>query len=311
MSRIAKMEADLAEFEQQNSLPVDGSVEPNVPATQTQEPIATDSSPAVTDQQAQAPVVVEDPNSDSYKARWEALTGMHRGYLQQIEDQRSQINTMLQEIQNLKNQQTAAPVIDDDGVYRSPLLSDAIRASRSYVKMAKDYGEEYAELHFESSVLAAQSTQAPISERLDNIQATSSVSRMEVELTRLCPSWTGLNNDSNFIEWLNKMAPYSSKTLKSILNENYAAGDAVNTAKIFNDYLAEMQRKPADPREGLVAPGNRGGGSAQPVGNQPKIWTGPQIDKVYSDYRKDLITEAEYNRLDMDIQNAIREGRVA
>ena len=319
VDRLTRMEEELKEFEQEHGLSADGDSIELDPLNDGGEPVDKpagdqDPEPANPDldkkPEGQQNEGEEDPNSSTFKARWEALQGMHRSNLATIENLKAQIAQLTSQTQTLQTQLTA-PAAEEDGEYKSPILTDSIRSSRAYVKMAKDYGAEYAELHFEGSMLAAQATSAPLNEQLNNIQATSNVSLLEIELTRLCPKWNELNTDPAFISWLNQMAPYSSKTLKSVLNENYSSGDAVNTAKIFNDFLQEQQRKPADPRAGLVAPGKSGGHSPTPVGNQPKIWTAPEIDAVYADYRRNLITDAEYNRLDAEIQVAIREGRVA
>lgn len=140
----------------------------------------------------------------------------------------------------------------------------------------------------------------------------------EGKLTRLAPSWEKHNVDPAFLAWLDDVMPMTGMSRRVLFNEAAKRRDAGVVAEFFNAYAPAQPvaaPAPATPNpqlEKLVAP-SKGRAAPAPV-TQPQVkktWTTGQIAKFYEDARRGKFSSDERNRLESDIFEAQRDGRIA
>jgi len=148
---------------------------------------------------------------------------------------------------------------------------------------------------------------------------------------QLGPHWRLLNNDPEFLAWLNQIDPFSGQLRMNLIREAYDQGDVGRVGQFFRSYLTGhtapsgavvTAHTPANGQVNgagrvnlthLVAPGRSSvsgnNGGAQP---EKRIWSRTEIGAFYSDVRRGVYRgrEADKLALEQDITAAAREGRV-
>jgi len=129
-------------------------------------------------------------------------------------------------------------------------------------------------------------------------------STVESQLSAFVPDWLSLNDDPDFLAWLQQKARYSTKTLHELMLEAYEAGDAKTVAQFFIDYKKQKAPKPSQ--------------NVAPVGRQVSTPNTPskpvirreEITKFYRDCALGRYTPEQKARKEAEIKQAILEGRV-
>ena len=165
------------------------------------------------------------------------------------------------------------------------------------------------------------------------VAATTAEERFCVEMDRLVqgadgtPNWREINDDQNFIDWLQNVGQDSDEPRQVVLVRAYQRKDARKCAGFFNAYKREKglpegpaaqgappapQAEPANPAASLVSPSPVA--PAAPTSNRGKgkTYRLAEIEQVYSDYTKGKYKgrEAEYRQLTAEFDKAAQEGRV-
>lgn len=280
----------------------------------------------------------QEESAEYWKSRFLTIQGMYKSELRrETAALTDEVNRLKREIETLTSAPIAAPKPSGDGntpaenvVQRSPHVTDDIRKSTAYRRMAAEYGEQYAEMQAEQNILtakaAAQSELQPIREEM----AQDAQARFDGALTGRVPGWIALNNDPNFIIWTQEtVAPYTNRTLNELLNEAYHRRDLDATAQIFIDYQkrnqqpaapATLSAQPApsppapDPtQQAMVAPPRRGSTAhATAENNNGKVWTMAEIEKFYAKLERDpqLQFDPKMKATQAEIGKALAEGRI-
>lgn len=230
-------------------------------------------------------------------ARWRSLQG-------QIDSKDKQIN----QLHDLLSKMQAAP---------QP--APAQESLAGYTKEdAENFGDDLIDLirrvaRSESSSVV-QDQVKPLQDELQNVStftASTVQESFEGKLDKLASNWRKLNEDPDFIDWLQE----SNTRLDAFRN---AAGqrDAVGTADYFIMYsrlkgldvdkTKEKKRK----LEEQVSPG-KARSVATPAASTPpegKVWTRSEIASVYSN--KSSISADEFAKLEKEISKAMQQNRV-
>jgi hypothetical protein len=251
--------------------------------------------------------------------RHNTLTGKYNAEIPRLQGENAQLKgqveslkRQLQEVIQVKGGEGSA----DGKAYVSPYVTDEDRSTRAYQSMLKDFGQEYAETHFEAAAEKTEREIRPLREE----NAAHGRDVFHSTIAGLSPNWERLNNDPAFIDWSKvTVEPYSGKTLNQLLNESYHGGNAAGVAKVFNDYDAHLNETaapvktetPVDERLALVQPTKRGSATGNEIdANKGKVWTHNEACKALDDIAAGRIKGKQAVDLEAEITKAYSEGKV-
>jgi hypothetical protein len=196
------------------------------------------------------------------------------------------------------------------------------------------YGPELIDLTKRAAQEALQPT-------LDAIQAENKRTRQAetrrqardvyASLDTSVPEWRGINENSEFLNWLRLPDVYSGVVRGKLLKNAFSSGDAPRVTTFFKNYLAEAQatgqipapqnpaatspapRAAAVPLVNLAAPGASRPATDQ--GQQPvdkPIFTHKQVAQFYSHEGRQRYVGRETDRIndEKEIFSAQSEGRI-
>lgn len=145
----------------------------------------------------------------------------------------------------------------------------------------------------------------------------SSVSALEAQLDAAVPTWKVINEDDNFLDWLNVLDIFAGVTRRVALTDAYKKLDAARVVAIFQAYAREypaQARAPGAPVVDpvtLVAPDVRGGPPAAPEGSGGKrLISETEIQDFYARVRKKQVSPEQYAAMMQEIARASAEGRI-
>jgi hypothetical protein len=189
--------------------------------------------------------------------------------------------------------------------------------------------EELNVLQQQNKELRAQNLQ--LQQSLGTVNATTARTAREHvfdTLSARVPDWQAINENPEFIEWLQQEDAFAGRTFQDMLTEAFDRHDAPRVTAFFERFVNEKGASPRrtnDPRgaaqpaptvrmDTLVAPGKpQRVQTAQPVSDfEGEIWTQEQVNTFYADVRKGKFRNNpdERMRLEKRIHRAVTEGRV-
>jgi hypothetical protein len=247
--------------------------------------------------------------------RYEILQGKYNAEVPRLS---AQIADLKRQIASQAAKPAVSENIDPDPEYKSPYVTDAMRESRSYRKMLKEFGQDYAETQFESAAVAGQAVAQAEIKPLAEQTAMNDRDRLHGAIDQLAPNWQTTNDNPAFVTWAQEtVEPYSGLPLIDLLRDAYAAHNAARVAKIFNDYATISTAKPdttTQPNvDALISPTKRGSSSqANADQHQGKVWTEAEIERFFDDHARGRYDNRrkEAADLEMEINRAYKEGRV-
>ena len=150
-----------------------------------------------------------------------------------------------------------------------------------------------------------------------NAQVKTARESMFATLDARVPTWRAVNEDENFLAWLDQVDIFSGSTRRQGLMKAFENLDTARVVAIFETYVREdfasgSTSGPSVDRETLIAPGVPRGGAAEAPGGATgrKIWSESEIRDFYSRVRRKQVSTDEYARFSADIASAVSEGRV-
>lgn len=201
-----------------------------------------------------------------------------------------------------------------------------------------EYGAEFLDIvgkkaleRVSPEMAALKKELAALRGRVDGDSAAQSVNArnaMNTDLDNRCPTWRGVNVSPEFHSWLQLPDPFSGAIRHSLLSAAYEQNNTPRVLAFFNGFLAnEAALAPAPtggvpdptednsgkvPLETFAAPGRAKTSAATGAPVEKPTFTATQISKFYADSAAGKFRgrEAEYNRLDAQIVEAGREGRI-
>jgi hypothetical protein len=131
-------------------------------------------------------------------------------------------------------------------------------------------------------------------------QAREQRRALDERVAELVPDYRTVDRDPAWHQWLMGVDLMSGRIRQALLNEAIAAGNASRVKLFFDDFR----------RQGQAAGGNRAPGRAR--SSSKPFYTHDDIKRLYEQHRKGAYAgrEAEWDRLERDIFDAQREGRV-
>lgn len=285
------------------------------------------------------------PPADDFEQRYKVLQGKYtaetRRQRDEISELRKQIDKMQELLAGLSPKAEAAPLpepvrlIQDREVeeYGPELLDAAWRFTMQHLEpRLKQFEDRLAGM---GSKISEASTAANAAR---NSSVQSAREAMFEKLGVAVKDWRTLNDDPDFLEWLQKEDVFSGVTRQTLLTKAFERNDAPRVINFFHAFKAETtdtehasgdenaagvspgapaktlpagRGTPAVDPATLVAPGR--GRAAPRTGTQQQIvWTPDSIAAFYRDVRKGAYRDKEdtRTRLEADIFAAQTAGRL-
>jgi len=263
----------------------------------------------------------EDENSQTYKQRFAALQGLFNGEKRKVDQLKSELASIQQQMQKLEQQKSSDNTLAADATSRD--------IAEHLGSLATEFGDDFTKalqsvVRGEVSAMLDQRMR-PVEERVSQVAHNSEEAQRDVfnrTLEGLAPGWRQTYDDPMFQQWLeNTVDEYAGRSFRDFFDEANQQWDAPRIAKFFNKYLEATGKKTSikddapkqdDPRKRLVTPGKSNAGNPAPTQQQAKIWSIAEVNKFFSDFQKGAYRgrEEEAARIESDIDRANAEGRI-
>jgi hypothetical protein len=277
---------------------------------QQQSPEATD---PPTDQQTDPPADPEPPKTPSdstpppapgsdeqLEHRYKVLQGKYNSEVPRLAAENKDLKSKLQDIElqleTLKNTKPPEPLVKPEEIeeYGEGLIDVARRIAR----------EEVAVKQAEIDALKARI------ESLSNVTTQKVESDFYKSLTAMVPDWEQVNQDANFLAWLDEYDELTGETRQSLLSKAERLRDAERTAKFFTAYKkasSSWAAKATDSLDQQVVPPTNKAPNTPP---SKKYWTRGEVADFYARMRRGAVSDADAIAIEADIMAAQVEGRI-
>lgn len=322
-------ETAVEEIQRSKEAPVPDGPKPPEPETPTEtvpetppEPVAESPTPT---EPAQVPV--EDPNSETWKSRFQTLQGKYDAEVPRLQAEIARIHSIMERQASLLDRQGPAPSTAD-----APADGAPAKPGRRFAtdEEAAAFGEELVNFSDGLASKAVAPVQADVKQLREQLAAVRRQTFLS-EIARLVPNWRQVNVDPAFLAWLRE--PLTRAELLDWPNDNMPrlgtvrdeallaaqeTGDPNIVALLFNGFLKVTKAPgspgrtplPPPPETHLAqAPSQRG---QPPAPRQGKTWKASEIQKFFQDVTRKVYDAkpAERARIEKEIDAALREGRV-
>jgi hypothetical protein len=259
----------------------------------------------------------------SWEHKYNSMKGRFDASQNNIRSMSDQIATMSARMAQLE----AAPP--------AQLSPDLNPASLLSAEEVGEYGAEFLTVVGKKALEQLTPEMAKMKRELDGLKAqlggnaeaakVTARHNMEVSLDEKCSSWRELNFMPEFHSWLKLQDPFSGAIRHELLTAAYERNDTPRVLAFFNGFLAQEAAlapattgapAPADdgkiPLDTFAAPGRAKTAAASGAPVEKPTFTTAQISQFYADSSRGKFRgkEAEYNRIEAQIFEAQREGRV-
>lgn len=271
----------------------------------------------------------QDKNSEVSEESWEHRYKSMKGRFERSQENVRHLSEQIQDLQNVISTMQvtqSASVIPDFSIERF-ITEDEER----------DYGEDFlnvvgkkAKEEFMPIVKQYEGKIAELEARLQGvsgIMAQDTQAKMLANLDERLPVWRDVNQNKDFLEWLQLPDPYSGDIRHNMLKAAYAQSNASRVLAFFNGFLAEeavvapvdggpgqgtATTVPKVPLQSLAAPGRAKTAAGNNAPAEKPIFTRAQIAAFYADIAANKYRgrDVDKNKMESQIFEAQREGRI-
>ena len=199
----------------------------------------------------------------------------------------------------------------------------------------EDYGPEFMDVVGRKAKEIATQMTADLRRELADVKkqvgavgthvAASDRDKMFAKLDTEVENWQALNNQEEFLSWLDQHDPYSGEVRGKLLRNALESNDASRAIAFYKGFLKEhatVSTGSAEPQfrdtqkadlEELVAPGKpKGHTPSRGAQDEKRIWTEAEVEQFYADRQAGAFKgkKDEAEKIERQIFAAIREGRV-
>lgn len=328
--QVAAANEAIAALQNLNGQPQPGAA-PVAPVAQ-QPPVQLNVAPPVQQPQRAAappppnPAVAAAPPEDDLReqlrrseARFSTLQGKYNAETTAMREQLAQNTALVTQLLERDARPPVAPAAP-----QTP--EERVRALGATDKEIEEYGDllplvaRLAENMVRPTIEKLNSELARVQQSQVSVAQTAhktSVAAFESHLDNVIPTWRLINEDENFLDWLNVLDIFAGVTRRVALTDAYKKLDAARVAAIFQAYAREypqQARAPGAPQVDpatLVAPEVRGGPPAAPEGQGGKrLISETEIQDFYAKVRKKQVSAEAYAAFMQEIARASAEGRI-
>jgi hypothetical protein len=315
--KTVQRQLDAAEATLQNTAVAAGATQDDVVTdiSQLSEPApVVVEAPAPTPAQAPAPAPKPD---DSMEQRFRTLQGMWNAERAQNKTLESQLNQLTQQVQALN---TASTTKSPGNVPETPKADprDAAEFGEDLVAMVQRYVTGALELMRKDVAGTAGDLDRRLKVLEGQINGVSQKTDMTLEqafygtLDQTVPDWRQINVDDRWLAWLGEVDEVYGAPRQVALDTAHQRMDAKRVIAIFNQFKATQPTRPT--LNSQQTPDNAGQPTPTPQAEPGKRMVSQRLIKQFYDdlargkYRG---REAESERLQLEIDKAVAEGRVA
>jgi hypothetical protein len=289
------------------------------PTTPEAAPVETPPGPATAEPVAKEPPA---PTADDWRQKYLTLQGMYNSTVPKLQADLKVANQQLTDLRKSLEHQPAAAASAPKQYLTDKDLEDFDKDTIDVMKRAArqeaeaQFGGIIAQL--QQQIASLQSTVVPKMTQIEHQATLSREDQFTRSLDGLVPQWRQLNDDNQFLNWLDEVDELSGTPRQELLNAAVQTLDAGRAARFFTQYIRLTAAPVPTPAptpgasaqlEALVAPGKGRGGA--PQSEKPPI-TRTFIAQFFRDVadKKYSTRPDEKARIEADIFAAQREGRV-
>ena len=232
-------------------------VDPNIPPIPAPEP------PPIP-----APVSAPAPISDDYKAKYDTLQGKYNAEVPvlygEVGDLKIKLAEAIAKITELQKTPAAPPKPVEIPEGLKYIRKEMPGMEEAIVYLAKDMAKQMVEEMVGKKI-------TDVDTKLNNLETGNVKSAAAVFYKTLedkVKNWTVINEDPDFLKWLDTPDAYSGYKKAELIQDAYNQFDANRVARFFTDYVAEVEAKkppaPGAPPK-FEAPPKGGGATPTPV----------------------------------------------
>lgn len=231
----------------------------------------------------------------TYASKLADLTATNRSY----ESQMANMQKMLDKLTAVQTQEAAAkPTVDP---------KDIENFGAEMIEMVQRYAEQaYASL--DGRLKALESTVAGVNSRTE----VTLEQQFYTTLSNLVPDWQEVNVDDRWLAWLGEVDPVYGAPRQTALDAARSALDSQRVANVFKAFKAAHPVKVQESLQNQVAPTSVATPAPAAVPDAKPIIAAKFIERFYRDQAqgKYVGREAEFNRIEAEINEAARDGRI-
>lgn len=269
------------------------------------------------------PPVPPEPTPD-YEQLYKTLKGRWDAQVPQLQSQLRLANEELDSLRAVMGRMNSMPAATPAAVtLPAPDAEDVETYGEELIQ--KSRGWAMAAMKPELDALRTELAQ--VRGTAQQVQTTTAQQAVRAALDGAVPDWQTIDQMQSFFDWLKEIDPFSGGVRHAMMDTAYKRGESARVIAFYEAFKRELSATtpspgptppapvppgPAIPLETLAAPGTaRHAGGGAPEQNV-LVWTKAQITAFYRDKQNGKFAgrEAEANRLEQDIVNAGREGRV-
>ncbi len=214
--------------------------------------------------------------------------------LTQLKEQNSALQT---EIEQLKSQQTQAPIVDN-GFLEDEYGEDF--SSAIDAKVSKQTEALQNEVETLKQMLNQQQSQ--VGQQTDAMKRAS----LQATLSKDGIDFQSLDTDPLFIDWVKQVDPFSGQPRMQMLVSAYQNNDLDRAALFYRQFNNESSTPtaPANPYENhaeAVAPAKFADAQTSTT-----PWSPEQTQELYSKKAKGLISQADFEKLEVEMFNSYK-----
>lgn len=250
----------------------------------------------------------DDPNSETWQSRYNALQGKYNAEVPRLHQQ---LRELTQYVQSIEAKIQNPP--SQDIVPTGSLDEKDKEAAELFGEDLVAFIRERAQAEAERRIAELKQSQQLVEQRI----ALSENERFFAQVDAAIPNWRDIDKDPEWLGWLEEYDPVLGAPRQAAINQAVQSRDSARAIHLFNTFLGTRRpasaSAPAQPSRALqeqVTPRAAGNASVA-VAPQPRIYTQADIAKLLDPRHFNRLPREQQVALELDIDRAINEGRIA
>lgn len=252
---------------------------------------------------------------ETWQQKYRTLKGMYDAEVPRLHAQVKELNAALMQIRQQMEARPTAPTQPQQYQQNSLVTEDDVEAfGKDLIEVQRKVAREVA-MEFKAELNTLKMENEQLRQQMYQTGAQMGEVTFEQRLSQRVPNWAQLNNDPNWVAWLDEFDPILRAPRRAAAQAAYNANDADGVAyyvKLFTEQAAApVQDTRQAELERQIQP-TRTATSQAPVSQKGKIYSTRDIEKMFLKM-KDLSVAHKYDeakKLEAEIDAAYMEGRV-